>query len=67
MHMVYTAHTKHIDANERCPIRDCAEQPGAESQLLAVACSQLDPMLSSDLKLFEANPSLQRVYSQAHR
>ncbi|KAL0024595.1 hypothetical protein WJX77_001263 [Trebouxia sp. C0004] len=38
-----------------------------EARLLAAACSQLDPMLSTDLKLLELSPTLQKLYSQPQR
>ena len=47
--------------------RQQTEHPGEDARLLAVACSQLDPMLSTDLKLFGSSSALQTVYEQAHR
>ncbi len=38
-----------------------------EARLLAAACSQLDPILSTDLKLLELTPSLQKLYNQPQR
>lgn len=38
-----------------------------EARLLAAACSQLDPILSTDLKLLELNPGLQKLYNQPQR
>ena len=46
-------------------IRSQTEMP--EARLLAAACSQLDPILSSDLKLLELNPGLQKLYNQPQR
>ena len=46
-------------------VRSQNEMP--EARLLAAACSQLDPMLSTDLKLLEIIPSLQKLYSQPQR
>ena len=44
-----------------------SQLPEKDAQLLAVACSQLEPMLSTDLKLFESSPGLQKIYSQNQR
>lgn len=41
--------------------------PEKDAQLLAVACSQLEPMLSTDLSLFNSSPGLQKIYSQNER
>ena len=46
-------------------IRSQTEMP--EARLLAAACSQLDPILSTDLKLLELNPGLQKLYNQPQR
>ncbi len=46
-------------------VRSKTEMP--EARLLAAACSQLDPILSTDLKLLELTPSLQKLYNQPQR
>ncbi|DBA92984.1 TPA: hypothetical protein ACH3X2_003327 [Trebouxia sp. C0005] len=38
-----------------------------EARLLAAACSQLDPILSTDMKFLKFSPSIQKLYNQPQR